>query len=50
MGLSKTGNKFSSIPLDQPHEQANKTVKGSGGAVGLTENPVAFRYVYKQVI
>ena len=41
--LSKTENKFSSIPLDQVHEQENKMVKGSGGAVGLTENPVAFR-------
>jgi len=41
--LSKTGNKFSSMPLDQAHEQENKMVKGSGEAVGLTENPVAFR-------
>ena len=41
--LSRTGNKFSSIPLDQVHEQENKMVKGSGGEVGLTENPVAFR-------
>lgn len=46
--LSKTGKKFSSMPLDQAHEQANKMVKGSGGAVGLTENPVAFRYVCLQ--
>lgn len=45
--LSKTGKRFSSMPLDQVHEQANKMVKGSGGAVGLTENPVAFRYVPK---
>lgn len=43
--LSKTGNKFSSIPLDQVHEQENKQVKGAGGAVGLTENPTAFRLV-----
>lgn len=43
--ISKTGNKFSSMPIDQAHEQANKMVKGCGGAVGLTENPVAFRYV-----
>ena len=41
--LSKTSNKFSAIPFDQAHEQENKIVKGSGGAVGLTENPVAFR-------
>ena len=41
--LSKTTNTFSSIPFDQAHEQENKIVKGSGGAVGLTENPAAFR-------
>ena len=41
--LSKSPNKFSSIPFDQAHEQENKIVKGSGGAVGLTENPSAFR-------
>ncbi|XP_061894509.1 uncharacterized protein LOC133644183 [Entelurus aequoreus] len=41
--LSKTSNRFSAIPLDQAHEQENKNVKGSGGAVGLTENPTAFR-------
>jgi hypothetical protein len=43
--LSRTSSKFSFIPLDQVHEQENKLVKGSGGAVGLTENPTAFRYV-----
>lgn len=41
--LSKTNNKFSAIPIDQAHEQENKNVKSVGGAVGLTENPVAFR-------
>ena len=30
-------------PIDQAHEQNNALVKGSGGAVGLTENPSAFR-------
>ena len=43
--LSKTNNKFSSIPIDQAHEQMNKNVKSTGGVVGLTENPVAFRWV-----
>ena len=43
--LSKTGNKFSAILFDQTHEQENKVVKSAGGAVGLTENPVAFRQV-----
>ena len=41
--LRKTHNKFSCIPIDQAHEQNNDLVKGSGGAVGLTENPKAFR-------
>jgi hypothetical protein len=41
--LSKTKRRFSSIPFDQVHEQENKIVKGSGGAIGLTENPAAFQ-------
>ena len=41
--LPKTKNKFSCMPLDQGHEQNNEIVKGSGGAVGLTENLDAFR-------
>ena len=41
--LSKTGNPFSAIAIDQAHEQENKKVKTTGGAVGLTENQVAFR-------
>ena len=41
--LQKTHNLFSCMPLDQAHEQNNKLVKDSGGAVGLTENPTAFR-------
>lgn len=31
------------MPIDQAHEQNNALVKGSGGAVELTENPSAFR-------
>ena len=42
--LSKTNNKFSAIPIDQAHEQENALVKGSGGCIGLTENPAAFRH------
>ena len=41
--VQKTQKKFSSMPIDQAHEQSNEHVKGSGGAVGLTENPSAFR-------
>ena len=29
---------FSSLPIDHAHEQNNKSVKGDGGAIGLTEN------------
>ena len=41
--VQKTQNKFSCMPIDQAHEQNNLIVKGSGGAVGLTENPSAFK-------
>ncbi len=41
--IRKTTNRFSAIPIDQAHEQNNEAVKGSEGAVGLTENPSAFR-------
>ena len=41
--VHKTGNKCSAIALDQAHEQMNALVKGSGGAVGLTQDPGALR-------
>ena len=41
--ISKTAHTCSGIPFDQAHEQENRKVKGSGGCIGLTENPVAFR-------
>ena len=41
--VSKTCNKFLSIPIDQIHEQENAKVKGKGGVIGLTENPTALR-------
>ena len=41
--MFKTTNRFSAIPIDQAHENNNEIVKGSGGAVGLTEKPSAFR-------
>ena len=34
---------FSGIATDQAHEQNNASVKGDGGAVGLTENPATLR-------
>lgn len=39
----KTQRKFSAMPLDQAHEQNNALVKETGGAIGLTENPEAFK-------
>ena len=41
--VCKTENRFSAMPIDQAHEQNNAVIKGSGGAIGLTENPSAFR-------
>ena len=39
--VQKTAKSFSTIALDQAHEQLNELVKGDGGAIGLTENPAA---------
>ena len=36
--IARTLNKFSSMGIDQRHEQLNAEVKGDGGAVGLTED------------
>jgi len=36
--VNKTNRAFSSLPIDQAHEQNNKIVKGKGGAIGLTES------------
>ena len=36
--ISRTSNPFSSMGIDQCHEQLNKRVKGDGGTVGLTED------------
>ena len=40
--VQKTKKIFSSIPIDQAHEQNKACIKGDGGAVGLTNNPAAF--------
>ena len=37
--ITRSNRCFSSIPIDQAHEQANKRVKGVGGVIGITENP-----------
>ena len=39
----KTRRMFSSIAMDQAHEQHKAIVKGDDGAVGLTQNPEALK-------
>ena len=39
--MQNSNKAFSAISIDQCHEQMNEVIKGSGGAVGLTENPQA---------
>ena len=41
--VQKSKHLFSKISLDHNHEQENEMIKGDGGAVGLTESPVALR-------
>jgi hypothetical protein len=41
--VKKSKHAFSAIAIDQAHEQNNASVKGDGGAVGLTENSAALR-------
>ena len=41
--VKKTTHSFSAMAVDQAHEQNNASVKGDGGAVGLTENPAALQ-------
>ena len=42
--VARTNNDFSSMALDQRHEQLNKDIKGDGGMVGLTEDEEKFRH------
>ena len=41
--VQKPKQPSSAIALDHAHEQENASIKGDGGAVGLTENPAALR-------
>ena len=41
--VKKTNNAFSAMAIDQAHEQCNASVKGDGGAVGLTDDEHALR-------
>ena len=42
--VQKMEKVFSTISIDQAHEQNNAHIKGNGGAVGLTDNPSALRH------
>ena len=41
--IQKSSHRYSAIPIDQTHEQEIAKVKGNGGVVGLTENPVVLK-------
>jgi hypothetical protein len=41
--VQRSHRAFSSIAVDQAHEMNNATVKGTGGAIGLTEDAAALR-------
>ena len=41
--VNKTKHRFSSLTIDQVHEQENVKVKGNCGTVGLAKNPDALR-------
>ena len=41
--VHKSSRRFSSISIDQAHEQANAVIKADGGAIGVTEDPSALR-------
>lgn len=41
--IRKTGRPFSALAIDQAHEQYNAEIKGSGGAIGLTQDPASLR-------
>ena len=41
--VSRTRNSFSSMGLDERHEQQNKDVKGDGDFLGLTKNEEKLR-------
>ena len=43
IGLFRKPKSLLAMPIDQAHKQNNALVKGSGGVIGLMQNPVAFR-------
>ena len=41
--MHNTEKRFSTMAIDQAHEQTNKMIKGDVGAICLTEDPSALR-------
>ena len=41
--IHKSDREFSSLAIDQAHEQANAVIKGDGGVIGVTEDASALR-------
>ena len=41
--VRKSRREFSGMAIDQAHKQQNAVIKGDGGAIGLTKDPVALR-------
>jgi hypothetical protein len=41
--VHKSSKDFSALVIDQAREQANATIKGDGGPIGVTEDPTALR-------
>lgn len=39
--VQKSAHVFSTMALDQAHEQMNELIKGDGGVIGITDNPSA---------
>ena len=44
--VRKTMNPFSSMAIDQAHEQANAVIKGDGGAIGLKETQTELKTIF----
>ena len=41
--VHKPSRDFSAIAIDQAHEQASAVIKADGGAIGVTDDPLALR-------
>lgn len=42
--ITRNTRRFSSIHIHYAHKQVNKRVKGFGGAIGITKNPLLLEF------